>query len=118
MPEQRRHPRSPVRVPVEFTMGDPKNITFGFATDLSSGGAFVQTAFPASAGHVVFLRVWRPGWPEEMMLHGVVRWTRGDGMGLEFAKLGLREAAAVREWIAGPTPRVGQAESTAHPLAS
>jgi Tfp pilus assembly protein PilZ len=117
MPIQRRHPRSPVRSPVEFTLGDPKNITFGFMTDLSQGGAFVQTAFPASPGRVVFLRVWWPGDPEERTLPGVVRWTRADGMGVQFAKLGLRETTAVREWLAGQAPRVGQTEVTAHPIA-
>jgi uncharacterized protein (TIGR02266 family) len=110
-PEQRRQARVPVRTPLEFTIADPKNVTFGFVTDLSAGGAFVQTAFPAPLGRAVVLRVWRPGWHEEVLLQGVVRWVRADGadgMGVEFTAIGRREAWAIADLADGaaaPAPR-------------
>jgi uncharacterized protein (TIGR02266 family) len=100
MPDRRRYFRSSLNSPVEFTGADPRNVTFGFATDLSSGGAFVQTAFPAASGSPVVVRLWRPGWPAELHLRGVVRWSRagaGAGMGVEFAAMGRREAQLVDE---------------------
>ena len=113
MPEHRRHPRLPVRGPVEFTGTDPKHVTFGFATDVSVGGIFVETPFPARAGRLIVLRVWRPAWSEEVSLRGVVRWARPGGMGVEFTSVGRCEArilgalvleSASERRIHAPTP--------------
>jgi len=92
MADQRRHPRIALRSPVEFFAADPRHVTFGFATDVSAGGVFVQTPFPAPRGRKVVLRVWRPGWTEEVLLRGVVRWTGAAGMGVKFTSLGRDEA--------------------------
>jgi uncharacterized protein (TIGR02266 family) len=108
MPDRRRQFRFPLRSPVEFTGADPKNVTFGFATDLSSAGAFVQTAFPAALGSPVVLRLWRPGWSDELHLCGVVRWSRrhgmGVGMGVEFESMGLREARLIDDLLGESLP--------------
>jgi hypothetical protein len=104
MPDRRRQFRFPLRSPVEFTGADPKNVTFGFATDLSSAGAFVETAFPAASGSPVVLRLWRPGWSSELHLRGVVRWSRPGAMGVEFALLGAQEAGLVDELLVESLP--------------
>jgi len=41
------------------------------------------------------MRLWPSGWDEELILPGVVRWTDGHGMGVEFAAVGPREASAI-----------------------
>jgi len=86
---------------MEFTSAnaDSKQVTFGFATDLSPGGAFVQTAFPSATGSRVVLRLWRPGWAAELRLRGVVRWSRPGGMGVEFALVGWREETLLEELL-------------------
>jgi hypothetical protein len=104
MPERRRFPRSDLRSPVEFTGADPRNVTFGFAMDLSPGGAFVQTAFPAASGRAVVLRLWRPGWAAELHLRGVVRWSCAGGMGIEFASVDGREARLIDELVEESLP--------------
>jgi len=95
----RRYLRRPVKTPLEFTPWDPKCIIFGFARDISTGGAFVETHFPASAGKDVVMRLWPVGWDEELILPGVVRWTHDRGMGVEFVSVGPREALAIRRLI-------------------
>ncbi len=95
----RRHHRFPLRNVVEFTRWDPKNNVFGFATDISVGGAFVETAFPAEPGSQIVVRVWPPGWPSEMLLAGTVRWGSGAGMGVEFTGVGPREALAIHALV-------------------
>jgi len=91
----RRHLRRPVKTPLEFTPWDPRCITFGFAMDISMGGVFVETVFPAARGSDVVMRLWPSGWDEELILPGVVRWTDGHGMGVEFAAVGPRETGAI-----------------------
>jgi PilZ domain len=91
----RRYLRRPVKTPLEFTPWDPRRITFGFATDISVGGAFVETHFPAASGSEVVIRLWPAGWEEEVILPGVVRWARSGGMGVEFVSVGPREKTAI-----------------------
>lgn len=106
MPDRRRHLRCPLRSPVEFTGADAgaKQVTFGFATDLSPRGARVQTVFPAASGSRVVLRLWRPGWPEELQLEAVVRWSRAGAMGVEFGSLGWDEAGLVDDLLGESRP--------------
>jgi PilZ domain len=73
---------------------------FGFVTDISVGGAFVRTHFPSPAGSDVVLRLWPSGWDEELVLAGVVRWSREDGMGVEFTSVGPRETQAIATLVA------------------
>lgn len=108
MANGRRYPRRPVKTPLEFTPWDPRRITFGFATDISVGGAFVETDFPAVPGSDVVIRLWPTGWDEELILPAVVRWTRANGMGVKFNPVGAHEARAIGkladEWCAGASP--------------
>ena len=95
----RRHHRFPLKNVVEFTRWDPKNNVFGFATDISVGGAFVETAFPAPPGSQIVVRMWPPGWATEMLLPGVVRWGTDGGMGVEFTTVGPREALGIHSLV-------------------
>lgn len=104
MADRRRHPRNELKTPVEFTAANPKVVTFGFAIDLSSGGAFVQTHFPAPKGTAVVLRLWRPGWATELSLPGVVRWARPGGMGIEFDAVGWREERLIDDLVGDSLP--------------
>lgn len=95
----RKHHRFHVRCVVEFTRWDPKNNTFGFATDISVGGAFVETLFPAPLGSSICVRVCPPGRSAEMVLPAVVRWRGEAGMGVEFCGLGAREALGIHALV-------------------
>jgi hypothetical protein len=101
----RRHTRSPVKTPLEFTRDDPRQVTFGFATDICVGGMFVETEFPALPGSTVTVRVTLPGLVDETVALGVVRWTRSRGMGISFLSIGADDTRAiaglVAQWLDG-----------------
>jgi hypothetical protein len=100
MRSERNLVRFALRAPVEFNLWDLRRNFFAFATDISVGGAFIETAFPASALSAVALRMWPWGWGEEVMLAGIVRWKGATGMGVQFVSVGPREARAIRDAVA------------------
>jgi hypothetical protein len=98
--------RFAVKAPVEFSPWDPKRNFFGFATDISAGGAFIETAFPAPPISQLALRIWPWGWGEEVIVASVVRWTGATGMGVQFVSVARPEVLAIRQLVADwPSPR-------------
>jgi|HubBroStandDraft_6_1064221.scaffolds.fasta_scaffold1264956_1 hypothetical protein len=94
--EQRRFPRVPIDVPVEVTSRDSWKKAPGIAKDISLGGTFVETAFPATFGVSVLVGFTLPG-EKAMLLPGTVRWTSERGMGVQFGLLGAQETHAITE---------------------
>ncbi len=99
MVELRRSHRSPLDAVVEVTAKTGDHRATGQARDVSVGGMFVETAspFPFGAEVVVHLRL--PAYKDELLLPAIVRWTRQDGMGLQFRMLGARETHAITEIV-------------------
>jgi PilZ domain-containing protein len=98
--EERRYSRTPVKVPVEFSRLDANQVTSGFIMDLSIGGAFVTTTFPLPFGSEVALRTSRStGDRDDAVLHGVVRWTRSHGMGVQFFAVGGRARKVIHDIV-------------------
>ena len=97
--EGREHRRFSLKSAVEFTRWDPKNYAFGFLTDISVGGARVETSFPAPVGADVVIRAGPPGWGEEILLAAVVRWKGGATMGVELLSVGPNEALAIHALV-------------------
>ncbi len=99
MVEQRRSARCPIDAPLTFTLKGGKQAGAGVARDISVGGMFVETETPAAFGSSVVVRVRLPGHKEEMVLPGIVRWGRTDGMGVQFGLVGARETYAITEIV-------------------
>jgi hypothetical protein len=95
----RGYRRFSLKSAIEFTLWDPKNNAFGFVTDISVGGARVETTFPAPTGADVLIRAWPPGWDEEILLAAVVRWRNATAMGVEFISVGPNEALAIHALV-------------------
>lgn len=94
--ELRRYQRTPVDIEVEFEIKGSKQRQAGRATDISLGGMFVNASpAPFSTEIVVYFRV--RGQRAQLAIPGVVRWTRRDGMGIQFGLLGARETHAITE---------------------
>lgn len=110
MLELRRHNRAPLDTPVEFVRKGSSERIAGRATDISLGGMFIETAtpLPFSAELVVHITLPSPaGSPASaskaaFTLPGVVRWTRADGMGVQFGLIGARETHAITELTRAP----------------
>jgi type IV pilus assembly protein PilZ len=60
---------------------------------------FVETSAPFPFGTEVIVHLRLPAYKEEFLLPAVVRWTRQDGMGVQFGLLGARETHAITEVV-------------------
>ena len=99
MVEQRRSHRAPLDAAVQITRKNGAEATSGIARDVSIGGVFVETVTPLPFGTEVVLHLRVPSQKEELLLPGVVRWTRQDGMGVQFGLLGARETHVITEIV-------------------
>lgn len=102
--EKRKFERVPFN---ESVVIDVENdwTALGTAADLSLGGMFVesldaQLTIPFGARVTVHVRVAN----DLVELPGIVRWTRGGGVGVQFGLLGARETHAITEAIARQVP--------------
>ncbi|MGD0678708.1 MAG: PilZ domain-containing protein [Polyangiaceae bacterium] len=95
--ELRRYERTPVDVTVEFSLRSSAQRFSGRAKDLSVGGMFVETAFPAAFATEIVVHVTLPGQRTALAIPGVVRWTGSGGMGIQFGLLGARETHAITQ---------------------
>ena len=102
--------RFALKAPVEFNLWDLRENFFGFATDISRDGVFIETPSPALPLSTLVLRVWPWGWGEEVLIAGIVRWKGATGMGVKFVSVGPREAQAVDDLVAD----WGQPRATSH----
>jgi type IV pilus assembly protein PilZ len=99
MVEQRRSHRSPIDAVASVVRKGGDETVSGKAKDVSVGGMFVETMSPFPFGTDVIVHVHLPGYKEELALPAVVRWTRVDGMGLQFGLLGARETHTITEIV-------------------
>jgi type IV pilus assembly protein PilZ len=95
--ENRRYQRAPIDLPVEITMKTSDARIQARASDLSLGGMFVQTSQPQPFGAEVIVHATLTAKKAPFALGAIVRWTRDDGMGLQFLPLGARETHAIME---------------------
>jgi hypothetical protein len=102
--ELRRFRRAPVRRPVLFLISSPPPedddaFSDGMSVDISLGGMFVTSDFPAPFGAEITLHVTLDDTSGELVLPATVRWTRPDGMGIQFGLLGARETLVITEIV-------------------
>ncbi|NUP05776.1 MAG: PilZ domain-containing protein [Polyangiaceae bacterium] len=94
MEEKRKHPRKVVHPDIAFLAANGERVE-AVCRDISLGGAFVETDRPApfNATVTVFLKL--PGFDREIAVKSTVRWTKQDGMGVQFGLMGARETHAL-----------------------
>jgi hypothetical protein len=98
--EKREHIRRPINMPVTFTVKGSDRSVAGIGKDISIGGIHIESAETASFGASVTVRVnlrTAAGTMGDFDLPGVVRWTRGNDMGIQFGMLGVHETHAITE---------------------
>jgi hypothetical protein len=110
MTDLRRFARTPLGHPVDFAT---KELDFvlrmdGVAKDISLGGMFILTDFPTRVGEDIVVYLTLPGGQHELALPAIVRWSREDGMGVQFGQLGARDTHAIIQFMedrASPGPK-------------
>lgn len=95
--DQRRSPRVPIELPVEFGAKSGERRAAGRAKDISLGGMFIETDEPVPFATEIVVRLTLPRQRAPLVLPAVVRWVGGAGMGVQFAALGARETHAITE---------------------
>lgn len=97
MVELRRHNRAPLSVQVEFVLKGSNERIAGHARDISVGGMFIITSKPLPFSSEIIVHMTLPPQKTPFALPGVVRWTRQDGMGVQFGLVGARETHAITQ---------------------
>jgi type IV pilus assembly protein PilZ len=96
--DHRQHPRKSVQAPVAFKLDDGPLIE-ATCRDLSLGGMFVETLAPAPFGATVTVYLPLPGLRHEATIRATVRWTKPNGMGIQFGVMGARETHALMQLL-------------------
>lgn len=89
----------PLDTEVVFVAKGGKEAIAGMARDISIGGMFVVAERALPFGAELSVHVTLPDQVEEIVLPGVVRWQRPEGMGIQFGLLGARETHAITEYV-------------------
>jgi Tfp pilus assembly protein PilZ len=97
--ELRRFIRAPLDQSLLFAKKDDDEFIEGLARDISLGGMFIETPMPAEFGAEIVIHITLPEQSVELALPAVVRWTRVNGMGIQFRLLGARETHAITEVV-------------------
>lgn len=102
--DERKFERARFEGPVVIDV-DEDWTALGTSRDISIGGMFVEAveramSIPFGAHVVVYLRM--SG--DIVALPGVVRWTKNDGIGLQFGSIGARETHVISEAVARHAP--------------
>jgi type IV pilus assembly protein PilZ len=95
--DQRKYARAPIDTPLFFFVKGDKTEREGVGKDISVGGMAIETKTPAAFGQAVIVHVSLPGSDDILALPGVVRWVRGNLMGLQFGLLGALETHIITE---------------------
>ena len=92
--EKRKHPRKEVHPDIAFEAADGE-IVEAACRDISLGGAFVETEKPAPFNSTVTIYLRLPGFEQDIKVKSTVRWTKKNGMGVQFGPMGARETHAL-----------------------
>ncbi len=99
MQDKRSHPRVTVDTTVSCEVQSGSAPFAGMAKDISIGGMFIESTEVLPFGTEITIVGRFPGAKADLRLPGIVRWTKPDGFGVQFASLGARETHAISELL-------------------
>jgi c-di-GMP-binding flagellar brake protein YcgR len=96
--ELRKYQRTRIDEDLNFRDGEGKSHR-GRACDISLGGMFIETqsVLPFGAQLTVQIRLKGVDGVEALDLPAISRWSRADGMGIQFGNMGARETHIITE---------------------
>lgn len=97
MVEQRRYARAPIEAPLTFSLKGRNDWKDGVGKDIAIGGMSIETSETMAFGTEVEVSVQLPGDDEIFILPGIVRWSRGGRIGVQFGLIGARETHVITE---------------------
>jgi type IV pilus assembly protein PilZ len=102
--ENRRNPRVPLDVAVEFVASGVETRVQARAKDISLGGIFFETSAPMAYSDKLVVYVTIPGEKAPFALSGTVRWVGPTGMGVQFDSMGAKETYSITEYAKSLVP--------------
>ncbi len=95
--EQRRSPRTPFNIRVQYATVDA--LFADFTRNINEGGLFIETSDPCPVDSVVGLDFELPGDTVPVRTQGRVVWVNDDGMGIEFEDLDGASRARINHLV-------------------
>jgi len=96
--ENRRYPRVPLEIEVEFVAAGTQERVRAKAKDISLGGMFFETSAPLAYNDKLVVHIVFPGEKTPFALGGTVRWVGATGMGVQFDMMGAKETYVITEY--------------------
>ena len=97
MRDHRQHPRKVLNFTVGYQLdGGPR--MEAICRDISLGGMYIEAAASAPFGASLNVYLPLPGM-HDAAIRATVRWTKPDGMGLQFGVMGARETHALTKLL-------------------
>jgi uncharacterized protein (TIGR02266 family) len=96
---KRQFERVTVQLVIRFAVGD--EMVEALTRDVSLGGVFINTNRALPYGTVATFELSLPALPQPAKIEGTVRWSSGDGMGVQFHSLRARETWAINQLSRG-----------------
>lgn len=100
MPENRKHARRKLVLPVAFQVGDGPTIE-AESQDVSLSGMFIRTDQPLPYGTTLQIFLPLPGMVERARIVATVRWSNASGMGVQLGAMGARDTHALTALLYG-----------------
>jgi c-di-GMP-binding flagellar brake protein YcgR len=97
VPDLRRYSRVPLDVPVEVAVKGSAERVKGVSRDISLGGMQLTVQPLIAFGQEIDVHLTLPAQRAPFVLPAIVRWVRGDSVGVQFRLLGARETHAITE---------------------
>ncbi|MFT3767021.1 MAG: PilZ domain-containing protein [Minicystis sp.] len=98
--DKRQHPRKIIEAEVAFQIGQGPRVD-ARCRDVSIGGMFIETGAPPPYGTPVRVFMRLPGLRSEATIDAIVRWSKPDGMGVQFGVMGARETHGLTQLLTG-----------------
>jgi uncharacterized protein (TIGR02266 family) len=95
--EQRRSPRTPFNIRVQYATVDA--LFADFTRNINEGGLFIETSEPCPIETLVSLDFELPGETTPVHTEGRVVWVNDDGMGIEFEYLDAAARARINNLV-------------------
>jgi uncharacterized protein (TIGR02266 family) len=93
---------------MQVKIGDPRSYFFGYATNISASGIFIQTVSPRDVGSEFEIEFAIPKTEISTRCRARVVWSRKyssgkqePGMGLQFLDLDSESADRIEDWVIG-----------------
>ena len=82
---------------LKVVLKHPEGFIECVSRNVSLGGMYLVTTESLPYGTKVELEIFLPALKEDVQIEGVVRWNKGDGLGVQFGSLRAREVWAFNQ---------------------